>query len=395
MSVSRLLEIEACPRRWALGSALYPEIWKKSGYPQKVYKATLAGRVIHQSLERISKALTEAGYASGQDALFVEVMRKLGGFTQVIIECIDSAVTQLADNPRAGHAYRTLSNWLHDQLPAFRERVQMLISRLRVQPKATAGQTRKERSARHLPLGKGSYSEVEIRAKRIGWVGIVDLITLSDSGCEIVDFKTGEPKPEHTFQLLVYSLLWSRDQELNPIGHPPTKLTLFYPNGEVDVQTMSDSEISNFESDLLKRTREAVDSVERLPPDARPSVQNCRFCGVRQLCDEYWKPTTQQRLHQSKEESGEPSAQNLVDIEVNIIEQRGPSSWDAIIMSYGALPSGAKVMLRLSEADLTRQTVFKRREQVRILDAYWLEKPKNSTHIPLIGLSSLTETFLL
>jgi hypothetical protein len=395
MSVSRLLEIEACPRRWALSSAFYPEIWKKPGYPQKVYKATLAGQVLHLAIEKISKALTEAGYASGQDALFVEVMRKLGGFTQVIVECIDSVVDQLADNPRVGYSSRTLSNWLRDQSPAFRERVQILASRLRVQPKTAADQTRKERSGERSPLDKGSYSEVEIRAESIGWIGIADLITLSDNGCEIVDFKTGEPKPEHSFQLLVYSLLWCRDRKLNPTKSSTTRLTLYYPDGEVGVKTISDSEMSDFESDLLKRAKAAVDSVKRLPPEARPSVQNCRFCGVRQLCDEYWQPATQQLLFQGDAESGEPSAQSLVDIEVNIVEQRGPSSWDAIVMSCGALHPGANVMLRLSESDIIRQTLFKRREQVRILDAYWMEKPKSSTHTPLIGLSSLTEIFLL
>ncbi|MEW6209474.1 MAG: PD-(D/E)XK nuclease family protein [Acidobacteriota bacterium] len=395
MSVSRLLEIEACPRRWALSSASYPEIWKRSGYPQKVYKATLAGRIIHLALERISKALTEAGYASGQDALFVEVMRKLGGFTQVIVECIGSVVDQLADNPRVGYSYRTLSNWLRDQSPAFRERVQILAGRLRVQPKTAADQTRKERSGERSPLRKGSYSEVELRAESIGWIGIADLITLSDNGCEIVDFKTGGPKPEHSFQLLVYSLLWYRDQELNPMRHSATKLTLYYPDGEVDVRTISDSEISDFESDLLKRTRAAIESVKKLPPEARPSVQNCRFCGVRQLCDEYWKPATQERLYQSKAEAGESSVDNLLDIEVDIVEQIGPLSWDAIMTSCNALLSGDRFKLHLTEADSTKQMILEERRRIRILDAYWLEKPEDSTHIPLVGLSRLTEMFLL
>src|SRR2546430_2535646 len=36
MSVSTLRELEACPRRWALSSARYPEIWDRVGYPPKL-----------------------------------------------------------------------------------------------------------------------------------------------------------------------------------------------------------------------------------------------------------------------------------------------------------------------------------------------------------------------
>jgi hypothetical protein len=34
MSFSALLEIEACPRRWALKSATYPSVWNGRGYPR-------------------------------------------------------------------------------------------------------------------------------------------------------------------------------------------------------------------------------------------------------------------------------------------------------------------------------------------------------------------------
>lgn len=36
MSVSTYAEIEECPRRWALSSAEYPELWGGRGYPPKL-----------------------------------------------------------------------------------------------------------------------------------------------------------------------------------------------------------------------------------------------------------------------------------------------------------------------------------------------------------------------
>jgi len=47
------------------------------------------------------------------------------------------------------------------------------------------------------------HAEVELRVERLSWHGFVDLINLSDKTCELIDFKTGEFKPDHEFQILV------------------------------------------------------------------------------------------------------------------------------------------------------------------------------------------------
>src|ERR1051325_11146603 len=61
MTVTTLVEIEACPRRWALSRAAYPELWPGQGYPPRVQIGALAGNVVHSTLEVITTALIEAG----------------------------------------------------------------------------------------------------------------------------------------------------------------------------------------------------------------------------------------------------------------------------------------------------------------------------------------------
>ena len=61
MTVTALAEIEACPRRWALGAAPYPDLWSGRGYPPRVQLSALAGTVVHRALEAITRELVRAG----------------------------------------------------------------------------------------------------------------------------------------------------------------------------------------------------------------------------------------------------------------------------------------------------------------------------------------------
>src|SRR5215470_12895945 len=76
MTVSALSEIEACPRRWALASAEYHDLWAGRGYPPKPALSSLAGSVVHFAIETITKAFVQAGCASVQDACAVQAMQE-------------------------------------------------------------------------------------------------------------------------------------------------------------------------------------------------------------------------------------------------------------------------------------------------------------------------------
>src|SRR6266446_3100244 len=81
MTFSTLNAIEACPRRWALQTANYPDLWNGIGYPPKVVIQALSGTIVHSVTETVTQELTRAGCSSVTEASAIGVMRALGGYT--------------------------------------------------------------------------------------------------------------------------------------------------------------------------------------------------------------------------------------------------------------------------------------------------------------------------
>jgi hypothetical protein len=382
MSVSTHAEIDECPRRWALNAADYPELWGGRGYPQKLQVAALAGSVVHLALEIITKQLTRAGVSSLSDPSAPQVLRGLGGYTRVVEECVERILKRYIDNPRAGalmeHAQRTLRG----QVPALRGRVQSMLSRLRLPkgaPAATAPSTSKPSGTQpRRPLANGTYPEVEVRAKSIGWKGKVDLLVLDDDTCEITDFKTGAADEPHKFQVRAYAVMWRLDDELNPSQRLVDRLVLAYEAQDVDVAPPSALEIDDLSRELLARRQAAEAALAARPPSARPSIESCRYCGVRQLCDAYWAGATQAVSDDGR----------FGDVELKITGRHGPTSWDAVVVRARDLPAKTTALLRLQQPD-----EFKMGARVRVLDGALARDPEDDAAPSIVTLGAFSEAY--
>lgn len=382
MSVSTHAEIEECPRRWALSSAEYPELWGGRGYPPKLQVAALAGSVVHLALEIITKQLTRAGVPSLSDPSAPQVLRALGGYTRVVEECVERILKRYNDNPRAGalmeHAQRTLRG----QVPTLRARVQSMLSRIRL-PKGAATPTALSTSKSsgpppRLPLANGTYPEVEVRAKSIGWKGKVDLLVLGDDACEITDFKTGAADEGHKFQVRAYAVMWRLDDELNPSERLVDRLVLAYESQDVDVAPPSASEIDDLSRELLARRQAAEAALAARPPSAHPSTESCRYCGVRQLCDAYWAGSSQAVSDDGR----------FGDVELKITGRHGPTSWDAVVVRARDFPAKTTALLRLQQPD-----EFKAGARVRVLDGALARDPEDDSAPAIVTLSALSEAY--
>lgn len=382
MSVSTHAEIEECPRRWALSAAEYPELWGGRGYPPKLQVAALAGSVVHLALEIITKQLTRAGVPSLSDPSAPQVLRALGGYTRVVEECVERILKRYNDNPRAGalmeHAQRTLRG----QVPTLRARVQSMLSRIRL-PKGAATPTAPSTSKSsgpppRLPLANGSYPEVEVRVKSIGWKGKIDLLVLGDDACEITDFKTGAADERHKFQVRAYALMWRLDDELNPSERLVDRLVLAYEAQDVDVAPPSASEIDDLSRELLARRQAAEAALAARPPSAHPSTESCRYCGVRQLCDAYWAGTTQVVSEDGR----------FGDVELKITGRHGPTSWDAVVVRARDFPAKTTALLRLQQPD-----EFKVGARVRVLDGALARDPEDDAAPAIVTVSALSEVY--
>jgi hypothetical protein len=382
MSVSTHADIDECPRRWALGAAEYPDIWSGRGYPPRLQVATLAGSVVHLALERITKQLTGAGVPSLSDPSAPQVLRELGGYTRVVEDCVDRILRRFGDNPRAlpviEHAQRTLRG----QVPTLRGRVQSMLARLHLPkgafPAPAVSASKTARPLTRSPLANGTYPEVEVRARSIGWKGKLDLLVLGDDACEITDFKTGTTDEAHKFQVRVYAVLWRLDDELNPSGRVVDRLVLAYETQDMDVSPPSAEEIGVLTQDLLGRRRAAEAALAARPPTARPSAESCRHCSVRHLCDEYWAGEMQAGSDDGR----------FGDAELKIVKRHGPTSWDAVIVRARHVPDESPALLRVQEP-----IDFKVGTSVRVLDGAFARDAEDAAAPVVVTLGAFSETY--
>ena len=377
ISVTALTEIEACPRRWSLRHADYPKLWGGHGYPPRVHMGALLGSVAHLALETIIREFIRNNCPSVKHATAVSVMRSLGGYRHILDNCINRVIDRLRANPRAQHRLESLTQFLRARIPHLRTQVQSILSRTHLDESGSSEYGRSSGFRR--PLAAGTYSELEVRARRIGWKGKVDLLRISPEACEITDFKTGAPTEAHRFQIEVYALLWTLDEERNPQGRSPDRLILAYDNGEVEVPVPSLGRRKALEQDLSERGAAVRTSVSQSPPEAKPDLAHCGSCQVRQLCEEYWTSGVRKRRHD------EDRGKNFGDFEVTIMARHGPSSWDARFELPG---DRRQVVVRTTAGEK-----LKIGDRLRFLDGAIFMDEENPEQPAIVTLGATSEKF--
>jgi hypothetical protein len=276
-------------------------------------------------------------------------------------------------------------------LPQIREQVQVTLSRLHFGTSPISN-GRPERSETHsVRSSRRSYYETELRAPGLGWVGVVDYIGLFGDLCEIIDFKTGDPDEEHRLQLLIYALLWARDQKINPDGRLANKLTISYRTGTVNVPAPSKTELLELERRIAARTQDARQAISKSPADAIPSIENCSYCDVRHLCGTYWDPETMQRL--SKQNTS-PTA--YTDLQAAIVRRQTEKCWKGVVLSSPTLPPDKPILLRTSVFDDAIDDALSTSPgaKIRVLGARLSSDPADNSPA-VLTVSEKSEAFLL
>jgi CRISPR/Cas system-associated exonuclease Cas4 (RecB family) len=279
---------------------------------------------------------------------------------------------------------------LQSHMPQLREQVQVKLRHLHFENSFLP--TRRKQDEAPSQTLHGSHSEVELRAHALRWVGVADYVAVFENDCEIVDFKNGDPDEEHKLQILIYALLWIRDQKLNPNRRIANKLTLSYESGTVDVPAPSENELNELERKIQTRTDFVRNGFSTLPPEARPSPNNCRFCDVRHLCSEYWKPQTEQQMAELAS-----SSSDYADLEAKIISQQGMKCWKAVVVCSQALRPGAPILLRTSIFDNSLDEALLSgtgNDRVRILDGRLANRSSDASPT-LVTISERSEGFLV
>lgn len=345
LSPSSVADIESCPRRYGLTRAVYgPPI--DGRYPPKPSPGSLRGQVVHRAMEDIVDALDAASATTPASA--VQVLRPRGGITHVIEEAVCHVLAKLASNPRAADRMAVFEESLSRDLASMRQMVQSTLQRLLGPDEArltTSGHAVVPAGKSHRrPLGFGFHTEVPLEPEGLDWVGIADAIRVTPETCEIIDHKTGAATDKHAEQLRIYALLWARDEALNPDARPADLLTLIYPTGTSQVKPPTLAELDDLELSLGVRLRAARSKLETDIPRAHVAFDNCRYCGVKQLCSDYWQAASRSKLVAVPEAA-------VRSIQVVLRERRARGVWAGVIQWDIYFPPGAPVVVRFGPED--------------------------------------------
>jgi CRISPR/Cas system-associated exonuclease Cas4 (RecB family) len=390
MSFYRLLEIERCPRRAALRAANYPDLWTRHGYPPKLRLFNLIGQVVHSSVRTIGTNLANGGCLSASDARAVSLLTQWGGLTQLIQKSVELVLNEQSTNPRGIAGRPALHEALQRRIPAIREQVQIMLSRLPLAASVSAPRDKSKLAAVDSKLFR-THSELELRSPSLHWVGVADYVSVSEDHCEIIDFKTGEPDEEHKLQIRIYALLWANDQRLNPARILADKLTLSYSSRSIDVPAPHESELEKLNQTLAHRTETARNAMQAEPPQAKPSPENCAFCDVRQLCSTYWTQETQRQLSEHFSSTG-----GYTDLQLSAISRHAVKSWKGIVTSSPTLPPDTPVILRTSIFDSSVDDALSANpgKELRLLDVRVSNAPTDGSPAILTA-SDRTEGFVV
>ncbi|WP_159078170.1 PD-(D/E)XK nuclease family protein [Salinibacterium hongtaonis] len=243
---------------------------------------------------------------------------------------------------------------LEDRIPEARRAVQVLLSRMTLEPRLSRAESNETRSgdaeySRHALL-PGTYAEVALWADELRMKGRLDVLTITGDRADITDHKTGLEDPAHLDQLRFYGALWMHDLVANPRRTTLRKLTLAYPNRDVSIDALDGSDLASFAESIKARVLEADRRIEVDVPAATTGPQ-CLRCPVRSVCTVYWTTVI------PVPSSVAPDA--WFDFEGIVGAQNGANSWWMLDLS-GTRPV---VLLRTASA----QTSLSKGQRVRLL----------------------------
>jgi hypothetical protein len=396
MSFSALVAMESCPRQWSLSRSSYPQVWNGYGYPTNPTMATLAGQVVHRSIERLVRIVVSSNISSLDDPSFVQMMRELGGYPSIIETEIERIDEELAKNPRLALRHSDLKAGLLLRTEALREAIQLLLSDLEIQRSAEEHGPRKHAAGSRV-LKKGHYSEIELRSAELGWYGKVDYLKVLDDGCEIFDFKTGEEKPEHELQMNIYDLLWAYDKERNAGSLPLKSKTLIYPSRTVNVPLLSASELEFFSGSVSNRSSASIAAISAPLPVANVAISNCSYCSVRQLCTNYWKQTAQDALRIEQGTGDGPFTRANTDLEVRLVSSISSRVWKARVVVGMFLDPDTEILIHFGDLAARWSDFLIRGSRVRLLNVFIIKSPDDDEELSTraIGIKPFTELFVV
>lgn len=348
-SSTSLDEALGCARRWQLLRSRWGE---HERFPVRQHPTAIEGQIIHDALDRLSRACGARGNPPFATSEFAECITEIdffGGFDAAVADCSRRA----ASHPRPGPLFTLRSSAQELANRAIRlYREQYVPGAFRGEPQRSE---RLNASTGTVNLGDAlrrrlARSEVELSHPGLPFMGVLDRVALREGNVEIVDYKTGQESPKHEEQLRRYAVLWWR-----ATGVAPARIVVQYLGAarawSLDIASLSAAEVA-----LRHQIETATAALAARPAKASPSA-NCATCAVRARCDEGW-------------EAARGAAPDEGGRDVGVVTEGGPGPHGFLARD----PKGKQVAVVHSAAVASLVPTFAAGASLRILNALAREK---------------------
>lgn len=302
MSYSFVKQVERCPRRWYLSKAQYEGLM--TTYPQPISPQSVLGSIVHGALDTFAQQLATAGYPPVGSEEF-RSLRQDFPVRSVVRTLRSDAVARAQQNPRQPLNKLGTQVSVEDCVSVFKLLMQQVYQP--ADASAPAGAWSIPADANHLSTDSLDERREDLYSDNVSTLpdipcpsllpeyrvciddpplcGVIDLIRTEAGGDTIYEFKTGARRPEHEEQAWFYSAIWQASTQRTVsqciivyAGGTPVILSGL---GEVDLPSELDR--------LRERVLQIRHNLSQIPVPALVSLENCRYCTVRQLCDDYWR----------------------------------------------------------------------------------------------------------
>ena len=377
LSFSTYQQLDKCPKKWLLSNSEYPQIWPNQGYPRKVYGKTIMGTATHQALEIIIKKMREENIDHGSKN-YVNLIKQEGGLRKILKREIGSLLNQVQykENPRYLRIEKELNLRIKKKyLEEYFIQLRSFLGKLNLPHKSD-----KTKIKQPMKTQASVMTEYFVKSKVINWKGFIDLVINDTGGATLIDFKTGRETESHKEQLELYQLIWMDDERVKEI--PVKQLLVKYPNSEKYYEPLTKLEIEE-RKDRYQAI--AVKLKKDLSSDnlAKPSKENCEYCDVKQLCNDYW------------EHLENLSEQTYGDFELEIQTNSDQQDIYAKIISSNIAENGSIVKILFQDIEDSYREFFIPEKNLRILNGHYDNDEEEMSKNFFIQIQKTTEVFLI
>ncbi len=384
-SPSGYLKFKDCPKKWYLENLEYDK-FENNKYPSIIFLQSLIGTSIHKTIEKLIYIMKDYECNKINDQNWQKVKDKIITLKELFKNVVQDQISKCLDNPRNKRTKEDYEIYIDNNIQNIMFKVKKMVSKINL----TNSKINLNKRTNNLDfeLINANLTEFKIESNELNLFGFIDFLKIKDEVVEIYDFKTGLEKEKDQEQILLYSLIWKFDEVHNSRSRNASKLTLIYNNTDTNITPLNDLELQSKANSLKNEIKNLKNDIKNDTFEARPKFDNCNFCSVKQLCNDYWNYLDQNKIDLSIITDNYKNS----DIEIDEISKDG-DRWNAKVSFSNIFIKNQNVVIENRGEYSLNRDILNNAKCVRILNFDYYpnidEEPKENR----IVLNKFSEVF--